>query len=78
MPNWKTLIKKYGVIFSLTYIGTFILLVTFYSRYEFPTFPGDILINRGGFFIYLPFTSSLASAAFVTILTEAYKVFKNY
>jgi len=74
----KKLLSVYGLRFGISYIAGFFLLVTFYGRFGFPTFFGDILIKSGGITLYLPFTSSLAIAAFVTIMIEAYFYFKRY
>ncbi len=73
----KSFLKKYAPLFVGVYIGSFFLLVTFYSRFTFPTLPGDILIQGAGLTFYLPLVSSFGVAAFVTVMFEAYKVFKH-
>jgi hypothetical protein len=72
---WKKLAQKYGIIFTFSYFGGFIVLVTLSARFgfDFPTFPGDLKYK----FFYFPFTSSLAIAAFVTVLFEAYNMFRH-
>ena len=69
----KKLMQLYGVTFFGSYLLFFILLVVFYPRFQFPTFPGDILIGES---FYLPLSSSLAFAFFVTIIFEIYKATK--
>jgi len=71
--DWRKLAQKYGLMFSISYGGAFFFLVTFYERFKFNTFPGDILIGKS---FYLPFTSSLAIAAFVVIIIELFKAFR--
>jgi len=63
-------------MFAGFYLLAFFVLVTFYSRFEFPTFPADILINKG-FVLYLPFGSSLAFALFAVVMIETYTFFKH-
>jgi hypothetical protein len=77
--QWKPFFKKYGVMFVGVYFGSFVFLITFYNRFEFPTFPGDILLSskKLNILIYFPFASSLAIALFTVIMFEAYKVFKQ-
>jgi hypothetical protein len=73
--NWKRTVKKYGLIFGATYVGSFLALVIINSRFNIKvTVPGDIKLGQS---IYFPFVSSLAIAAFATIMLEAYKVFKT-
>lgn len=74
VPKWKTMMKKYGLMFFGTFILAFFLLITFDNRFDFPTFFGDIRIGKS---FYLPFGSSVATAAFVTVMFEAYKLFKH-
>ena len=71
--GWKKFLAKYGLTFFGFYIVAFFLLVTLANSREFPTFPGDILINPGSFRIYLPFTSAGAFAVFFLIIIEIYK-----
>lgn len=73
-PKWKTMMKKYGLVFFGVFILTFFLLITFDNKFSFPSFVGDIRIGKA---FYLPFGSSIAAAFFVTILFEAYKLFKH-
>ena len=73
-PKWKTMMKKYGLLFFGTFILVFFLLITFDGRFDFPTVFGDIRIGRS---FYLPFGSAIAAAFFVTIMFEAYKLFKH-
>ena len=51
----------------------FLLLVTFFGRFKFRTFPGDVLIDNDTFVLYLPFTSALAFAVFFLVIFEIYK-----
>lgn len=76
--KWKTFLSKYGLIFSGAYLVGFIVLVTFYSKFHFPTMPGDILIQNDTFVFYLPLVSSAAIAAFTTVMYEAYKLFNSF
>lgn len=73
-PKWKTMMKKYGLVFFGTFILAFFLLISFDSRFSFPGMFGDIRIGRS---FYLPFGSATATAAFVTIMLEGYKLFKH-
>ena len=73
IPKWKTLMKKYGILFFVSTILTFFLLITFDGRFNFPNFVGDLRFGS----VYLPFGSSLAAGAFITIMFEAYKIFKH-
>lgn len=75
--NAKSFLKKYAPLFVGVYIGAFFLLVTFHSRFDFPTLPGDILIQGAGLTFYFPLVSSLGVAAFATVMFEAYKLFKH-
>ena len=67
----KKFIQKYGLMFSVVFIGSFFLFVSANSRVDLPTFPGDIVIGP----IYLPFASAAATGAFVTIVIEIYKTY---
>ncbi len=69
----KKFLARYGLRFAGLYLLAFILLVTFFSRFSFRTFPGDLLIERGDFVLYLPFTSALAFAVFFLVVFEIYK-----
>lgn len=71
--GWKKWLSKYGIRFAGLYILSFFLLVTFFGRFGFQTFPGDILIERGTFVLYLPFASAFAFAIFFLIIFEVYK-----
>jgi len=71
--NVKKFISIYGIRFVLAYLFAFFVLVTFFGRFEFQTFPGDLLMQRETFAIYLPFTSALAFAVFFIIIFEVYK-----
>jgi hypothetical protein len=71
--NTKKFISKYGIKFAGLYILAFVLLVTFFSRLHFRTFPGDLLVEEGSFTLYLPFTSSLAFAVFFLVIFDIYK-----
>jgi hypothetical protein len=73
-PKWKTLMKRYGLMLFGVSILTFFIMITFDGRYDFPTFFGDVRIGKA---FYLPFGSSIATGLFVTILFEAYKMFKH-
>lgn len=72
----QEILKKWGLLFLGAYLFGFVLLVTFFSKYNFNTFPGDILIQRESFRLYLPFTSSLAIATFTIVLFEVFKNFR--
>ena len=71
--GWKKFLARYGLTFFGIYVIAFFLLVTLASTHNFPTFPGDVLINPGSLRIYLPFTSSGAFAVFFLIVVEIYK-----
>lgn len=73
-PKWKIMMKKYGLMFFGVFLLTFFLMITFDGKFKFPSFVGDI---RLGGLLYLPFGTSTASAFFVTILFEAYKMIKR-
>ena len=72
----KKFLAKYGLKFAGLYALSFFLLITFFSRFNFQTFRGDLLIERESFTIYLPFTSSFAFAVFILIIFEIYKTMK--
>lgn len=69
----KQFLANYGLKFAGLYLISFVLLVTFFGKYSFNTFPGDVLIERASFTIYLPFVSSLAIAVFFLVIFEVYK-----
>jgi len=69
----KKLMRQYGTIFFSTYLLAFIAIVTLKDRFKFGVVPGDISIGEN---FYLPIISSLAIAAFVTIMIEFYKFTK--
>lgn len=69
----KKLIRQYGAVFFGTYFIAFIVIITFKGRFKFGTVPGDISIGEN---FYLPIASSLAIAAFVTVMLEFYKFTK--
>lgn len=71
--KWKKFISEYGLRFAGLYLVAFFLLVTFFGKFAFRTFPGDLLIRRGDFVLYLPFTSALAFAVFFLVIFEIYK-----
>lgn len=71
--KWKQFMSTYGLKFAGIYILAFFLLVNFFGRFNFNTFPGDLLIKRESFTLYLPFTSSLAFAVFFLVIFEVYK-----
>jgi len=73
----KKFLATYGPIFFISYIGSFILLVTLYSRLEFPTIWGDILVKKGGFILYLPWASSLAISLLIVAIVEMYRFTKR-
>jgi len=67
--------KKYGLVFGVSFFLSLITLIALNSQFNIDTtLPGDIKIGN---FIYFPLTSSLAIASFITIMLEAYQVFKN-
>jgi len=68
----KKLMRQYGALFFGTYFLAFTVLVTFKDKIAFGHVPGDILIGS----FYLPIVSSLAVAAFVTIMLEFYRFTK--
>ncbi len=71
--NIKKFISVYGIKFAIFYALAFFLLVTFFGRHEFRTFPGDVVINIGESVLYLPFTSALAIAVFFLVIIEIYR-----
>lgn len=71
--NIKKFLANYGLKFGGLYVVAFILLVSFFGRFKFRTFPGDVLIERGDFTLYLPLVSSLAFAVFFLVIFEIYK-----
>lgn len=78
MMKFKTLLAKYGPLFAVVWVGAFIVLVTLVQKgADLPTYWGDILIQKVGLTIYLPFTSSAAFAAFVVCLFEMYNFIKR-
>jgi len=73
----KKFLATYGPLFFISYVGSFILLVTLYSRFNFPTIWGDILIKKGEFLLYLPWASSFAISLLVVSLIEMYRFTKR-
>jgi len=71
---FKSLLSKYGLLFGGSYFIAFFILISLSGRFDLPTFPGDLKIGN---LFYLPFTSSLAIAAFTTIMLEMYNVMKR-
>lgn len=69
----KKFISNYGIKFGGLYLVAFLLLVTFFGKFKFRTFPGDVLIDNGTFVLYLPFTSALAFAVFFLVIFEIYR-----
>lgn len=69
----RKLINQYGIVFFGSYLLTFVILVALKGQLELGTVPGDISFGES---FYLPITSSLAIAAFVTIIIEFYKFTK--
>jgi len=69
----KKFIASYGIKFIAFYFLSFFILTTFFARFKFQTFPGDILYKGKNFYVYLPFTSALAIAVFFLIIIEIYK-----
>lgn len=82
MLFFKKLLSKYGIIFTFSFFGAFILLVNIRWRFGSgteSTVPGDFFVTLGkDRIVFLPFTSSLGAAALVTIMYEAYNIFKRY
>jgi len=76
--RFKKLLKQYGVFFGGVYILVFFLLVTFYDMYEFPTYPGDVLLKLGGLKLYLPFATSAVMAILAVGIREGYIFFKRF
>jgi hypothetical protein len=74
----KKFLARYGPLFGGIYFLAFVFLVTLYKKFQFPTFPGDILIKGGGVTFYIPFTSAAAFAFFIVALIEMYKFFKRF
>ncbi len=74
----KKLLATYGPLFLAFYIGSFILLVSFYSRLKFPTIWGDVLIGRDGAVLYIPFASSFMLALLAVALVEMYRFTKRF
>lgn len=79
---FKRLMSKYGAIFTVSFFAVFIILVTLRQNFGSGTtsaIPGDIFINlTNDKVIFLPFTSSLAAAGFVTVMYQAYTILKSY
>jgi hypothetical protein len=79
---FKKLMSKYGAIFSLSFFGAFFGLVTLRFRYGGEKIEsgilGDMVFHLGEKTVFLPFTSSLALAAIITIMYEAYNIFKRF
>jgi len=72
------MLAKYGPMFAVVWVGAFIMLVTLVQKgANLSTFWGDILIERAGITVYLPFTSSAAFAAFVVSFFEMYNFIKR-
>gem|GEM_PF-2049855 len=79
MDTWyKKLLKQYGPIFLMVFVVSFFALITLSSRVDFPTFPGDILIEIFGISIYLPITSASAFSLFVIAFIEMYRFMKKF
>jgi hypothetical protein len=74
----KKFLARYGPLFAVSYVFAFLFLVTFYKKFHFRTFPGDILIKGGGVVFYIPFTSAAAFALFIVAIIEMYKFFKRF
>jgi len=75
--------KSYGAIFFVSYFATFFVLVTLKNRFGANgtgegTLPGDVFIPIGDKSIFFPFTSSLAAAAIITVMYQAYDFFKRF
>lgn len=67
----------HGVFLVLVYFGSFFLMVSLGSRFDFQTFWGDVAIEFSNFRIYLPFTSSLAFSIFSVIMFSVYRSVKS-
>jgi len=75
----KKFLQLYGPMFAVIWVGAFIVLVTVKQKgLDLPTFWGDILIEKAGLTLYLPFTSASAFGAFAVAFYEMWRFMKRF
>ena len=61
----------------LIFIGFLIIifgiLLNFFSKFNFPTLPGDILIQKENFTFYFPIVTSILISIILTIIFNLFK-----
>jgi len=68
----KILLAKYGMIFLVGFMASFIFIINYSTRASFPIIPGDILIVEPEYTIYFPFGSSIAFGLGAVFMFEIY------